>query len=144
MTRAREAFQHYLKSRNLKLTRTRRLVFEEIVSSGKIHPNAHDIYVSLKEKGHKVSLATIYRTLHLLVRSGLVSEIDLGEAHAHYEPDILHQGHGHLICISCGTVKEFSTEKIRSHLEGIAQKEKFKTDRFTIQVFGYCDNCQKK
>lgn len=138
-----ETFQKYLKSEKLKFTRTRRLIFEEILSSKKVHPNAYEIYRSLKGKGHKVSLATIYRTLNLLVKSGLVSEIDLGENHSHYEPDISHIGHGHLVCLSCGKVKEFSHSEIRNLIARIGRKSKFKMDKFSIQVFGYCDNCQK-
>ena len=144
MTKAIEAFQNYLKSKGLKLTRTRRIIFEEIISAGKIHPDAYNLYESLKKKGHQVSLATIYRTLSLLVKSGLVSEINFGEDHAHYEADIHKEGHGHLICLSCGKVREFSHDEIRAILERIGKQMKFKTDRFTVQVFGYCSSCRKK
>lgn len=139
-----EVFKKFLKSESLKLTRTRRIIFEEILSARKVHPNAYDIYRSLKGKGHKVSLATIYRTLNLLVKSGLVSQIDLGEDHAHYEPEILQKGHGHLVCISCGRVKEFHQEEILEVMNDVGKKSKFKMDKFSIQVFGYCEDCQKK
>lgn len=137
-------FRNYLRSHKLKFTRARRLVFEEIVSSTEVHPNAYEIHRKLKSKGHIVSLATIYRTLNLLVRSGLVSEIDLGEKHSHYEPEILKAGHGHLVCLSCGQVKEFSHENIKKTISRIGKKNQFKTDKFSIQVFGYCEDCQKK
>jgi len=79
-----KAFKDYLRSQKLKFTRTRRLIFEEIFSDEKIHPDAYEIHRRLKSKGEKVSLATIYRTLNLFVKSGLVSEIDFGEGHSHY------------------------------------------------------------
>ena len=139
-----EAFLKYLSSHRLKLTRTRRLIFEEIFSSKDVHPNAFEIFQRLKKKGKKVSLATIYRTLNLLVESGLVSEIDLGESHSHYEPEIVKSTHGHMVCLSCGRVQEFSDDKVLSILNKIGQKSRFKTDKFSIQVFGYCQSCQKK
>jgi len=139
-----EAFLKYLSSHKLKLTRTRRLIFEEIFSSKEVHPNAFEIYQRLKKKGKKVSLATIYRTLSLLVKSGLVSEIDLGENHSHYEPEIVKSAHGHMVCLSCGRVQEFSDDKVLSILNKIGQESRFKTDKFSIQVFGYCKSCQKK
>ncbi len=139
-----EAFKEHLKSQRLKFTRTRRLIYEEIFSDKTIHPNAYDIHRRLKSKGEKVSLATIYRTLKLLVKSGLVSEIDFGENHCHYEPEISRAAHGHLVCLSCGQVQEFSNEKIQSILKKIGKESHFKTDKFSIQVFGYCRNCQKK
>jgi len=144
MKKELEAFHKYLSSHKLKVTRTRRLIFEEIFSAREVHPNANEIFQMLKKKGHKVSLATIYRTLNLLVESGLVSEIDLGDKHSHYEPEIVKAAHGHLVCLSCGQVKEFSDEKVQTILSEIAKKGHFKTEKFSIQVFGYCHNCQKK
>ncbi len=137
-------FKDYLKSQDFKFTRTRRLIFEEIFSEKTVHSNAYEIHRRLKSKGEKVALATIYRTLNLLVKSGMVSEIDFGESHSHYEPEVSKATHGHLVCLSCGAVKEFSDEKIQSILEKIGKESRFKTDKFSIQVFGYCQNCQKK
>ncbi len=139
-----EAFKDFLRSKKLKFTRTRRLIFEEIFSDKAVHSNAYEIHRQLKKKGEKASLATIYRTLNLLVRSGLVSEIDFGENHSHYEPEISRAAHGHLVCLSCGEVKEFSENRIQSTLKNIARKNRFSTDKFSIQVFGYCTKCQKK
>jgi len=144
MKKELEVLHKYLSTHKLKLTRTRRLIFEEIFSSKEVHPNAYEIYQKLKKKGKKVSLATIYRTLSLLVKSGLVSEIDLGEDHSHYEPEIVKLTHGHLVCISCGRVQEFSDEKILAMLNKIGKESRFKTDKFSIQVFGYCKSCKKK
>jgi Fur family ferric uptake transcriptional regulator len=139
-----EAFLEYLSYHKLKLTRTRRLIFEEIFSTKEVHPNAFEIHQRLKKKGKKVSLATIYRTLNLLVESGLVSEIDLGENHSHYEPEIVKSAHGHMVCLSCGRVQEFSDDKVLSMLNKIGEERRFKTDKFSIQVFGYCKSCQEK
>ncbi|MFB0565757.1 MAG: Fur family transcriptional regulator [Candidatus Aminicenantaceae bacterium] len=144
MKRELERFNDYLSSEKFKITKTRKLIFEEIVSSKSVHPNAYEIHRSLKKKGKNVSLATIYRTLNLLVKSGLVSEVDLGENHSHYEPDDIHTGHGHLVCLSCGRVKEFSHDKIRTIIARIGREGSFTMDKFSIQVFGYCSNCQKK
>jgi len=139
-----KAFKEHLRSQKLKFTRTRRLIYEEIFSDKTVHPDAYEIHRRLKSKGEKVSLATIYRTLNFLVKSGLVSEVDFGESHSHYEPEISRAAHGHLVCLSCGEVQEFSNEKIQSILKKIGKESHFKTDKFSIQVFGYCQNCQKK
>ena len=120
------------------------MIFKEIFTGKKVHPDAYEIHKRLKSKGHEVSLATIYRTLNLLVKSGLVSEIDFGESHSHYEPKISKAAHGHLVCLSCGKVKEFSHEKIQAIIKNIGKESYFKTDKFSIQVFGYCKDCQKK
>ncbi len=139
-----ESFKHYMKRKKLKFTRARQLIFEEIFSDRTVHPNAYEIHRRLEKKGETVSLATIYRTLNLLVKAGLVSEIDFGESHSHYEPEISREVHGHLVCLSCGRVKEFSHATIQKILSRIGRESQFKTDKHSIQVFGYCKDCQKE
>lgn len=136
-------FGAYLRSHNLKVTQTRSLIFKEIMSSPEVHPNAYELHYRLQEKGHRISLATIYRTLNILVKSGLVSEIDLGENHSHYEPDIAKTAHGHLICLSCGKVREFNHESIQSAIARIGKAAAFQLDKYSIQVFGFCQKCTK-
>jgi len=133
-----------LRSRKLKATRARRLVFQEIVSSSDIHPNAAEIHDRLTARGEKVSLASVYRTLGLLVRSGLVSQVDLGEDHSHYESEGAKAGHGHLICLSCGAVEEFSDAAIHRRIGKIGDGRRFGVERFSIQAFGYCRRCRSK
>jgi Fur family ferric uptake transcriptional regulator len=137
-------FREILRARKLKATRARRLVFQEIVSSSDIHPNASEIHQRLTGRGEKVSLASVYRTLGLLVKSGLVSQVDLGEDHSHYESEGAKAGHGHLICLSCGAVEEFSDAPIHRRIVRIGDGRGFELDRFSIQAFGYCGRCRAK
>lgn len=134
-------FEAYLKEHGLKATRSRELVFNEILSSPGVHPNAEEIRRRLRAKKKPVGLATIYRTLNLLVRSGLVTAIDLGEGHSHFEPDWERLSHGHLICLSCGRVQEFSHAEIQEAVDRIGKEKGFLLDRFSIQVFGHCRDC---
>jgi Fe2+ or Zn2+ uptake regulation protein len=137
-------FQVFLRAHGLKLTRTRELVFREIMSSPGVHPNADEIRRRLRAKRREVGLATIYRTLNLLVRSGLVSAVDLGESHSHFEPEGTASAHGHLICLSCGRVQEFSQTGIQEALFGIARDKGYRLDKFSLQVFGFCHECEGK
>lgn len=138
-----EDLREYLHARKLKATRTRRLIFQEIITSSDGHPNASEIHERLTRKGEKVSLASVYRTLALLVKSGLVSQVDLGEDHSHYEPEGAKAGHGHLICLSCGAVTEFSDTQIHRLIGRIGKDHAFELDKFSIQVFGYCGKCRR-
>ncbi|MFZ2055297.1 MAG: Fur family transcriptional regulator [Candidatus Aminicenantales bacterium] len=134
-------FEAYLREHGLKMTRARELVFREILSSPGVHPNAEEIHRRLRAKKKPVGLATIYRTLNLLVRSGLVTAIDLGESHSHFEPDWNRISHGHLICLSCGRVQEFSHAEIQAAINRIGEEKGYLLDKFSIQVFGYCKDC---
>jgi len=138
-----QKFQGYLSGHGLKMTKTRELVFKEIFSSPAVHPNAYDVHRRLRAKRKDVSLATIYRTLNLLVKTGLVSEIDLGEDHSHYEPERNKIAHGHLICLSCGKVQEFRNEEIQGVIDRIGEEKGYTLDKFSIEVFGFCQKCKK-
>ena len=115
-------FRGYLRSHGLKMTRARELVFREILSAPGIHPNADEIRRRLRAKKKEIGLATIYRTLNLLVRSGLVTAIDLGEGHSHFEPEWNETAHGHLICLSCGRVQEFGQAGIQEAIHRIGEE----------------------
>jgi Fur family ferric uptake transcriptional regulator len=134
-------FEDYLRENGLKMTRARERVFREILSSPGVHPNAEEIHRRLRVKKKPVGLATIYRTLNLLVRSGLVTAIDLGESHSHFEPDWNRTSHGHLICLSCGRVQEFSHAEIQAAINRVGKEKGYLLDKFSIQVFGYCKDC---
>jgi len=137
-------FQVYLRSHGLKLTRARELVFREILSAPGIHPNADEIRRRLRAKKKEIGLATIYRTLSLLVRSGLVTAVDLGEGHSHFEPEWNETAHGHLICLSCGRVQEFAQAGIQDAIHRIGEEKGYRLDKFSLQVFGFCRDCETK
>lgn len=141
MNRGFARFEAYLREHGLKMTRAREQVFREILSSPGVHPNAEEIHRRLRAKKKPVGLATIYRTLNLLVRSGLVTAIDLGESHSHFEPDWNRISHGHLICLSCGRVQEFSHAEIQAAINKVGEEKGYLLDKFSIQVFGYCRDC---
>ena len=134
-------FEAYLRKNGLKATRARKLVFREILATPGVHPDAEDIHRRLRAKKKPVGLATIYRTLNLLVRSGLVAAIDLGESHSHFEPDWDALSHGHLICLSCGRIQEFSHAEIQAAVDRIGKEKGYLMDKFSIQVFGTCREC---
>lgn len=137
-------FQGFLRSQGLRMTRARELVFREILSAPGIHPNADEIRRRLRAKKKEVGLATIYRTLNLLVRSGLVTAVDLGEGHSHFEPDRSQAAHGHLICLSCGRVQEFAQAGIQEAVRQIGEDKGYRLDKFSLQVFGFCRGCEPK
>lgn len=137
-------FQGYLRSHGLKMTRARELVFREILSAPGIHPNADEIRRRLRTKKKVIGLATIYRTLNLLVRSGLVTAVDLGEGHSHFEPEWNETAHGHLICLSCGRVQEFAQAGIQDAIRRIGEEKGYRLDKFSLQVFGFCRDCETK
>jgi len=142
MTRAIQAFAKYLSSKNLKLTKEREAVLKEFFLH-RGHLEAEELSHTLRKKKKRVSRATIYRTLDLLVESGIVRKVDLGHGHSHYELVLDHPHHEHMICLKCGKVIEFSDKTIERALTRLCKKSGFEHTSYRFQIFGYCDKCKK-
>jgi len=136
-------FQDFLVTQGLKMTKERRALVEEIFSSH-YHFEADELLFKMKEKNLKISRATIYRTLDLLTRSGMVRRVHLGEDHYHYEHVTADSHHDHLICTTCGSVIEFHDELLEERQKAICAKKRFTPTFHNLQILGICDACAKK
>jgi Fur family ferric uptake transcriptional regulator len=141
MTKTNDGFAQYLNAKQLKLTRERKAVLQEIfLQAG--HLEAEDLWHSLRRKKKRVSRATVYRTLDLLVDSGMIRRVDLGHGHSHYEKASVQAHHEHMVCLECGKVIEFSDKGIEGFLKRLCQKSTFRHTSHCFQVFGYCKECR--
>jgi Fur family transcriptional regulator, ferric uptake regulator len=137
-------FREFLLSQGLKLTKERESLLREIFASH-YHFEADELLFKLKDKAVKTSRATIYRTLDLLVRSGLVRRLHLGEDHYHYERITgRNSHHDHLICTTCGGVIEFHDAELESRMQEICKRKKFTPTFHNLQLLGLCEACQRK
>jgi Fur family transcriptional regulator, ferric uptake regulator len=138
-----ERFRSYLRDRRLPVTRQRMLVAGALVRVAD-HPSVERIEQSLAEQGVHVGTATIYRTIDLLVESGLVREHDFGEGFRRFESVQEHAHHEHLICQRCGRVAEFTNDRLERMLEMIADEMEFLPRRHRIEVYGLCAGCRSR
>ena len=136
-------FRSLLLTQGLKLTRERAALVREIFSTH-YHFEADELLFKMKEKRLKISRATIYRTLELLVKSGMVRRVHLGEDHYHYEFVRGNSHHDHLICTTCGSVIEFNDPILEERQIEICQRKKFTPTFHNLQILGLCDSCRRK
>ena len=136
-------FQTFLAAQGLKLTNERAALVREIFSTH-YHFEADELLFKMKEKSTKISRATIYRTLELLVRSGMVRRVHLGEDHYHYEYVSGNSHHDHLICTTCGSVIEFHDPALEARQLEICERKKFTPTFHNLQILGVCDACRRK
>ncbi len=106
------------------------------------HFEAEELAYHLRKKGTRISKATVYRTLPLLVKAGLIKEVIHGEKHHHYEHDHEENRHDHLICLNCGKIVEFGEASLREIEERICKKHEFRPEKIVIEIFGYCKKCR--
>ncbi len=138
-----DVFKEYLTSRRLKFTAERQAILDRVFENHK-HFEADELLVDLRLNDMKISKATIYRTLALLVKSGLLREVIFGERHAHYEHVYGHEHHDHLVCNNCGKIIEFTEHRIEKLQDEVCRKNKFKVDSHRLQIQGLCEDCWEK
>ena len=140
-----DAFRRYLSDHGLPVTHQRLAVAEAIFFAGD-HVSAEDIAGRVAKRGGPVGTATVYRTVDLLVETGLVTEHDFGEGFKRYEPGSDGAGgepHEHCICSSCGAVTEFSNDRLERMIALLAEEVEFRPHRHRLEIYGLCRRCQQ-
>lgn len=138
-----DRFRAFLQTQGLKLTGERTALLREIFATH-YHFEADELLFKMKEKSVKISRATVYRTLELLVKSGMVRRVHLGEDHYHYEHVRGDSHHDHLICTTCGNVIEFHDEELEARQREVCERKKFTPTFHNLQILGVCGACRKK
>ena len=138
-----EGFRRYLRDHNLPVTAQREQVAGVILGAHG-HFSVEDIERRLRERGTHVGKATVYRTLDLLVTSGLITERDFNEGFRRYERVPGQPHHEHLICLRCGKVTEFANERLERMKALIAEEYGFQHHHHRLEIFGTCPDCQAR
>ena len=134
-----DQFKNILKNEGLRYTIQRQKVWDEIRSSSD-HRDAEEIYIQINKtsklnQGNKVSRATVYRTIDVLVKNNLVRKMELGDGRALYEHKIEEEHHDHIICVETGKIIEFFNEELEKIQEDIVREHGYELVRHVHQLF---------
>ena len=138
------AFQKFIQAEGLKTTRQRNTIVN-VFFSMKGHISVEELLREVKAVNPKIGYATVYRTLHLLVRSGLVEERRFGDGLARYEGHSEVEHHDHMICQNCGRIFEFYNPELEALQEKLAAAHDFTIHRHRLELYGVCndvENCE--
>ncbi len=109
------------------------------------HLSAEELHKKLLSKKIQISLATLYRSLKFLTENGFIRELDFGEYHKHYELNIPHKQHHHLVCNICGLTIEFEDENLYEQAFKIAgEQDNFEMKDYQFKIFGICGKCAER
>ena len=129
-----------LRRHSYKLTPQRRAVIGAIASSPD-HLTPAAIYEKVHQERPDTGLVTIYRTLEILARLGLICELHAGGSGRSYTIGAP-EHHHHLICISCGEVVDFSGYDLSPLEERLSRETGFEIEDHLLEFTGLCQNCQ--
>lgn len=138
-------FKQILRKNGLRVTKQRILVLEALAKCEDKHLTAEEIYEIVKCGFPEIGLATVYRTIQLLLSLDLIESIRLEDGYVRYEigkfgeEDAHH--HHHLICLKCGHVVSFRDDLLDELEDRIMESASFQVVNHEVKLFGYCMDC---
>lgn len=136
-----DQFINYLRDNGYLVTRQRRRIAEIIFNSSG-HLSVEDIQSLLRQKKIAASIASIYRTLDVLIKSNLVVQHRFGKRFKRFEAVFKDKHHDHLICTRCGKVMEFKNDAIEDLQVKVAHDHDFNITNHKLDIYGFCKKCR--
>ena len=140
-----DIFDAFLEEKGLRKTQERLAVLEEIYKDTG-HFDADSLYLNMKQKNFRVSRATVYNTLELLLQCNLVTKHQFGSNLSLYEKSYNYRQHDHLICIKCNKILEFCDPRLQVIQNTVSDIYDFDIQTHSLQFYGECkdEKCKTK
>ena len=106
------------------------------------HPTAQKTYQEVKKSHPTVSLATIYTTIKILKKTGLICELNLPQSQTRYDPNT--EPHVHLVCLQCGSITDWMDPIMQKLVKNVSSRANFTVIGSSFDLEGICEICDRR
>lgn len=136
-------FKKYLKSRSLPFTPEREAAVN-LISDMDSHFTVDELLGVIREKNLRLSRATLYRTILILLDSKLLTKLSRMDKPPVYESVLERKPHNHFLCSRCGSIIEFESPEIEDRIKKISREKNFDISSHSLKIYGNCPECSSK
>lgn len=141
MDKELQIFQKHTSGQGLKHSQKRDVIVRTFLNTKK-HVSAEDLHKLAREMDPAIGFTTVYRTLKLIVESGLGEMVDFNDGVRRFERKIGREYHAHFICSKCGDNFEIFDENIKKLSARLSTHAGFQAQKHRLEIFGLCKECR--
>ncbi|HEX7008526.1 MAG TPA: Fur family transcriptional regulator [Phycisphaeraceae bacterium] len=136
-------FRRFLKRKGLKFTTERAMILNAVLNKAGVF-EAEELFEEMRAASHRVSKATIYRTLKHLREANIISEVLIDSRHAHYQLSFGREDKGLLVCLETNQIIEFAAPELAKLRDRICQEHGFEPVSFRFVVYGVSPEARRQ